>query len=705
MADKSADVSTNLARAFFEQGLGMGWGDEAEALARSKRKGSPGYEAELANLRKEYAQFSKEHGFLAPAAEFTGAAVPAAVSYLMTVGTGGAAAPSAAATTARAAGALGRLASSVRSAFANPYVAGGVSGLTQGAITGAGSAEPGERTSGAVTGGLLGGALGVATPAAMKGAAATWGWGRDRFFPNEEFVTRRAAAKINEALADAGMTPADAARKMAADQAMGLRPTLSDVSLPTTALAETVAQRGGKSPDIVESALGPRVKGTKERTYQRVRSDISSGDYFAERKDAVDDLRAKAKTVYDDAYFDPQGQARVVDDPSVQYVLTHPTFKDAYRRGKAIAETDAMAAKLRGEDPSRYVLPDIYESVPTGKRDPVTNAPIMTEKLTDALPTVQTLDYVKRGLDEIIDSAYSGSSSVGKGQAGGLKKLRDAMTAAIDNNIPEYRQARRTYAGDAEVINAMDTGFKQFQRMHPEEVSAFMEQASDAEKEAFKSGAVRSLFTKILGTSRKENAARNLIDNEVMRKRLEPLFDSPAQFDLFTAALQRDAQLHDNATKILGGAATARRLEGRQRFENEPGVGEAIADTVTGGWGGALSNWASRWMRRGAFTDEKAAKVAHMLMSSDPAEVAAAVQTLQRQGQKAATTGKVAGTAQVGTAGGLAGARVPAPPGEIDEENLQAPPPDYTDLRKEIEAQIAAEDEKAARLPGNSMVR
>ena len=70
------------ARAVIGQGLGMGWGDEAEAWLRSKLAKSPGYEAELAKINKEYAQYSQENPFVAPALEFTGGAAPALAAAL-----------------------------------------------------------------------------------------------------------------------------------------------------------------------------------------------------------------------------------------------------------------------------------------------------------------------------------------------------------------------------------------------------------------------------------------------------------------------------------------------------------------------------------------------------------------------------------------------------------------------------------------------
>ena len=53
---KPASQTVGAARAAIGQGLGMGWGDEAEAWLRSRLPGSKGYDAELSQINREYAQ-------------------------------------------------------------------------------------------------------------------------------------------------------------------------------------------------------------------------------------------------------------------------------------------------------------------------------------------------------------------------------------------------------------------------------------------------------------------------------------------------------------------------------------------------------------------------------------------------------------------------------------------------------------------------
>ena len=74
MAD-GVNPYVGAARAALGQGLGMGWGDEAEAWMRSKL-GEDDYENLLKRIRSEYGAYSKEYPFTSGALEFAGGAVP-----------------------------------------------------------------------------------------------------------------------------------------------------------------------------------------------------------------------------------------------------------------------------------------------------------------------------------------------------------------------------------------------------------------------------------------------------------------------------------------------------------------------------------------------------------------------------------------------------------------------------------------------------
>lgn len=216
---------------------------------------------------------------------------------------------------------------------------------------------------------------------------------------------------------------------------------------------------------------------------------------------------------------------------------------------------------------------------------------------------------------------------------------------------------------------------------------------SAAEKDAFKTGVVRDIYSTIMNPSSNINAAQRVIGSPEMAAKLQPLFDSPSQFSLFKSALEREAQLFQQSNRILGGAATGRRTQARERFEEGPGVGQVVGDAIMGGFTGSLTNLAARVARSATMTDDVADKVAAMLMSTEPAEVAAAVKLLEDYGAKATRSAANLSRGETGVIMGTVSSGQPAPPGPEAslQTDLAAPPAAGSQTGPDIEADIAAE--------------
>ena len=352
-------------------------------------------------------------------------------------------------------------------------------------------------------------------------------------------------------------------------------------------------------------------------------------------------------------------------------VLETPAFRNFYNRARDIAENEALAAELRGESAqvvAKYRLPQIYGPHPNGA---------LTE-----IPDVRTLDYIKRGIDATIDRGFRGEG-ISTAEANGLRDLRKVFVNAIDEATTDargfspYRAARQAYAGDMEVLDAARLGRKEFGNLDHEEIAKMVGGMSGAEKDAFRTGVDRHLYDMIMVPSRNVNAAKSIVGSPDMVKKLEPLFDTPAQFNLFRSALEREAQLFDQSNRVLAGAQTARRLHGRQRFEEGSEIGAVVADAVNGSFWNSLTNLASRVARSATMTDDVAEKVSNMLMSSQPAEVAAAVKLLEDYGARAARGAANLSRGEQGAIVGTVSAMQPAPPGS--EGDVQR------DITREIE--------------------
>lgn len=679
MADKPLTGKETLiggTRAALGQGLGMGWGDEAEAWLRS-RLGDESYEDALKKIRGEYGRFSEQYPITSFVSELGGGVLPGAAMMVMPGGQ-----PAGA---AQITGTLSRLA-------ARPITKAVATGATTGAISGAGSATEEGRGAGALFGGGMGAAFGAALPPLIRGGSSFAKWAAERLAPSSARSTEKAAQKLTEAMGEARLTPQQIELAMRQDRAMGVPSVVANVDPALADLAETIAQRTGRGTRTVEQALTQQQAGGRERVFQQARRGLQPGDYYAEEERLINDLRSKAGPAYQRAYAVGE-----VDDPQIMEMLTLPQFKGAWDTARKIAESDAAAAKVNAMrsgqpfDPNQFKLRDIYKV----QYDPQTGAPIGVD-IAGTVPDVRTLDYMKRALDAQITAGYKSDNAATLASASAMKDLRNALRDRTKDVVPEYRQALDTYAGDREILDALQSGYKDFGKLDHEEVAKLVGGMTNAEKDAFRTGVVRDLYGRIFTTGRNINAAA-LLESPETKAKMEVLFDSPAHYRLFEAAVARESQLFKQANQILRGSQTGKRTAMREKFEGDESVTQAAAQALTGGWMSSLTGMASRALYKTTMTEEMADKLAGMLMSKSPQDVADVVRVLEKYAERAIPRQAAATRRELGATSGAAISTIPAPPpgetapGDIEAEiSKYAPEPEGSRSIEEFIRQMDA---------------
>jgi len=603
-----ADPYVGAARTVLGQGLGMGWGDEAEAWLRSKIGQRPPYEQNLAAIRGEIGEYHKEHPVLAPAGEFAGGVLPGLAALMIPGGQ-----PAGAAQLARAA-----------APATSGLLKSGALGALAGVVAGAGSADR-DRASGALAGGALGGALGATVPVVMRGASAGAKWLAERLNPTAAGAETSAVRSLNSQLARSNVTPADLSARMTADKAAGVPSMLLNATPRLEKSARTVVKRAGEGAEVLENALHGQRLGSRERVQQQVVKGMNPGEYYDDLAKLQDDMKALAGPAYEKAY-----QHGEVKDPEVLKYLELPQFKQGLK-----AAEELLAAEGR--------------------------------KLDTSKPTVEVLDQVKRGLDTLIegqtDAMTGRTTSLGRVYT---QKKREFLNA-LDKAVPDYELARGIYAGGAELSDAMRKGLNEFNRMDHEQVLNLVKDMNKSEKEAFRTGVARNLYSKIMDPGGNINAAQKLIGSPEMQQKMRPLFDNPKEFDLFKYALERESQLYHTAGRIVGGSDTAENQQLIKQFDGEDGVGPFLERAVTGGFRSSLANSALRAMGKTQMGDMKAGKMAEMLMSRDPHEVAAVVKLLEEQAAADAPKALRATAREMGAVTGLTTMSPTAPNAREDE--------------------------------------
>ena len=596
-------------------GLTFNNADEMEAYLRSKLS-EEDYTSARDMIRKQNEQYAKDYPMESTALELAGGIAPMAF-------TGGASTPIAA---AKGASTLAKLA-------ASPTARAMATGLTTGVASGAGAAkELSDVPAEMANYGILGTVLGAATPLVNRTALGTMNTIKDYFAPNAE---RKTAQLLERAVRGTGLTPQQLMEKLVEDRRAGvMTSSLADSSDDLRALAQKLAGRGRAGSRELQKDAENTLNQQPGRVQQRVKEDLRSGDYYADEAKTIANLRAEAPQWYEDAYSFGD-----VQHPDIAKVLNHPDFANAFRTAKGIAETEALAAELRGEDASKYKLKELYQTVTDDKGD------LTGFKLVD-VPDVRTLDYLKRGIQANIDSAYDGTG-MSKAKASALKEVLEPFLATVDRvtidpktGVSKYAQTRKQYGDEKEITNAFSAGKEDFKNMDHEEIAQYYKGLSDAAKTAARTGAARNIYDKISKAAQGESSAAKTVSGDFNEAKLAPLFESTKKFDLFKAAMKREIELHDHAKDIIGATkkGASQRAESNLT-ENAGAIGSAVIQAGSGNWlGGAksLSHNVATAIANPGLNDEVAAELSKRLLSKEPKDVAAAVKLIESYSKSSA---------------------------------------------------------------------
>jgi hypothetical protein len=522
----------------------------------------------------------------------------------------------------------------------------------------------GGATEGAVTGAVLGPTVAKGIQLGGKGIKAV----KNAFKPSPGAVEQRATNKVLEAMGRDEMDPAALRAKMLADQKLGVQSTIMDAAPSLSTLGEAVVTRPGSGRKILGQGLNERLEGGREAAASRALKDIGKGvDYTAQEDKLMGTLRSNANNLYDTAYAHGS-----VDDTRILKVLEDDTFKKAFKEAQAISSKEARAAELRGEDASRFKLNDIYDLDKDGNMISV-----------GKIPDVRTLDYIKRGIDALIDKGYKGEG-MGKAEANALKDLRKAYIGVIDQNVPEYAVARAKYAGDMEVLDALRMGRTDYlsPKMLPNEAKKLVDAMSEAERDALRAGVAQSLLTKVMDAPQQINAAQRIIGAPATRKRLEALFQDPNEYKVFEAALQRESELFRNAQDIVRGSRTANKTEALKDLKAGNGIfdiaGEAV-DIASGSPGSVVGRVLKYLQARTTLDEKTASEVAKMLKSGSTQEVDDTLKRLESSSAKFIED-KNTSARRLKTVSGTVGAA--APTTRLAPDESEAPPEDEDDEAK-----------------------
>jgi hypothetical protein len=593
------------------QGLTFGFSDEIQAKAM-EAAGQGTYEQNLASIQAAKKSYEQEFPYRALGAEVLGS--------IPTMVLGGAGA-------VRGLQAAQRMIPSI-TVPRQVGAAGGaaVSGATTGALTGAGTAQPGERMKGAESGAQTGAALGVAGQQAARvipqvpGIRQAIEFGREKVGLPTDFA-RRADVKLLQSLQRDGVNLDEAMRRISVIKQGGYKPeTIIELGGENTRrLADLVAQYPGAS-QAARELVETRSAGAPERIITDFREAFRvNADAFDLSEQLIQQRNAASRPLYEQAYR----EGGVVSDKRFDSYFKLTPFKDAYKTARELAEFDGVDLPEKIEDLAKLGGPDL-----------------------------RTLDYIKRGLDDVLYVKKGPTGGTGKQILGRLEEKRREFVNLIDEVGPDsYKAARRAFAGPTEVRNSIDMG-KEFTKLDPRELKKQFDNLSDAEQEGFKIGVFDAIRTNIDRGADGVDVLRRVWKSTEKQSQVRALLGDDAFNDL-SSRLVREKVIRETDVGMMRGSQTQPRTLLQREFE---GRDELIPQIAERGLTGATRNYLLRSMTGPG--QPTAEQLARTLYSLDLPTQQATIQRLQSLDEilarEAARSAGVVGTG-VGVQSGLLG--------------------------------------------------
>ena len=318
-----------------------------------------------------------------------------------------------------------------------------------GALFGSGHAEQGQRLKGAALGGGAGAATGLAAYPIIQGAQ----WGVNQL---AEAIRGRARPrvgalrKLGEAITRDEMTPS---RVRARLQNLGPQGTLTDAGGENVlSLGRAVSGSPGVARNRAITTFNQRAAGEGDRIAKIVSSRLSPDDFYAAEEGFVKALRTKAAPLYQEAYQQNQS----IMTPPLKRLLQSRHTQRALRETVTIVEAERAsgASKYLGAIDDELTQAARFARE-VGKMD---RRNVPREGLAKGF-SLETWDQIKRGFDSLLESkTYRNEITQRLNQKGrAVNEMRVRLLKELDKATGGeksiYAQARKIYAGDAEVVS------------------------------------------------------------------------------------------------------------------------------------------------------------------------------------------------------------------------------------------------------------
>lgn len=481
-------------------------------------------------------------------------------------------------------------------------------GGAAGAIGGFGEGEQGlgNRAANAAVAGTFGAGLGAALPAALvpakKGIEAV------RRAVGAYDPEQLAMGKVGQAFERDSIPVEEAGTRLA----MSDKPqTLFDVGGENVrGLARAAAGSPGPAKQSAVRMLEERQAGQAGRVSSNIDNTMrSAGGGFYEN---IDDLLRQRSTgsrpLYDEAYAHNDGFAW---SDTLHDLMKRPAVKEALSRAERLAADEGVAAK---------------ELTFSRKAD--------GSSVAEQYPTFRGWDYVKRGLDDVVDSNRNPYGRLNQ-QGRAVDQIRRAVLDELDHINPKYAEARSAYAGPSRSLEALEMGRKAL-TADSEITAREIAKLSQGDRDFFREGLKRAIQDIVQNTPDGADAVKRIFGRPALREKIEAAFQDRMAFAKFRSAMEAEAAMYRNAQSVSprSGSQTELRMAEKADLGDSSMLGDVATAMVSGAspWRAVLGQIADRSARAlSGVTPKTAPSLTGALFSTDQAANAATIAAVQRE--------------------------------------------------------------------------
>lgn len=384
---------------------------------------------------------------------------------------------------------------------------------------------------------------------------------------------------------------------------------LADIGPNTRAYLDAANTIPGPSKQRAKAFLEDRDKGVLSRLTSDLQVAFGSKaaffDEFNALKTARSDLGGK---LYERAL-----QKDVPVTPELTKLFQRPSVQGAYDRAVRIANEEGIK------------LPDVK----------VVNGKLQTADGNDVTNISTTfLHYMKMGLDDVVFTGKNPASGIGTTELGKVKGTRVEFLNLLDAANPTYKNARRIWASDTAVMDAMEEGRTALNKQ-AKDVDILlddMKTMTKSEIEGLRLGVMQNLLDRLGGAQTAQtvvgptgNPALKIINDPKNLRILRATFPKDEAgdraFERFMKNMKSEVEMKSTSKQVLQGSQTAERT---QAIQDVRAGGQAMRELPAMSIQGLLARALQRdYAQLGdAQTRAVAEEMTRILTTTDPKKLA-----------------------------------------------------------------------------------